>query len=71
VEKTYPYAVGVYQLDADAMQHGAELRKQNMRMIADCRAINEWPSYSNTIEPLSLPKWAFTTTHDTLTSDDF
>ncbi len=71
VEKTYPYAVGVYQLDADAMQHGNELRKQNMRMIADCRAINEWPGYSNTIEPLSLPKWAFTTTHDTLTSDDF
>jgi len=71
VEKTYPYAVGVYQLDADAMAHGAELRRQNMRMIADCRAINEWPGYSNTIEPLSLPKWAFTTTHDTLTSDDF
>ena len=53
------------------MAHGAELRRQNMRMIADCRAINEWPGYSNTIEPLSLPKWAFTTTHDTLTSDDF
>ena len=71
VEKTYPYAVGVYQLDADAMAHGAELRRQNMRMIADCRAINEWPGYSNAVEPLSLPKWAFTTTHDTLTSDDF
>lgn len=71
VEKTYPYAVGVYQLDADAMQRGDELRKQNMRMIADCRAINEWPGYSNTIETLSLPKWAFTTTHETLTSDDF
>ena len=71
VEKAYPYAVGVYQLDADAKQHGNELRKQNMRMIADCHAINEWPGYSNTIEPLSLPKWAFTTTNDTLTSDDF
>jgi exodeoxyribonuclease VIII len=71
VEKTYPYAVGVYQLDADAMQRGDELRKQNMRMIADCRAINEWPGYSTTCESLSLPKWAFTTTHETLTSDDF
>jgi len=70
VEKTYPYAVGVYQLDAEAMTVGAELRRQNMQTISDCMAINEWPGYSQGIEPLSLPKWALSTT-PTMTSDDF
>ena len=71
VEKTYPFAVGVYQLDADARAHGAELRRQNMQMIADCRAINEWPGYGTGIEPLSLPSWALRPDLTTITSDDF
>jgi len=71
VEKTYPYAVGVYELDAEAMAHGAELRRQNMQTIADCRAINEWPGYSTGIEPLSLPSWALRPDTTTVTSDDF
>jgi len=71
VEKTYPYAVGVYQLDAEAMTAGAELRRQNMQTISDCMAINEWPGYSQGIEPLSLPKWALSTDSTSLTSDDF
>lgn len=71
VEKTYPYAVGVYELDADAMAHGAELRRQNMQTIADCRAINEWPGYSTGIESLSLPGWALRPDTTTVTSDDF
>ena len=71
VEKTYPYAVGVYELDADAMAHGAELRRQNMQAIADCRAINEWPGYSTGIESLSLPSWALRPDTTTVTSDDF
>lgn len=71
VEKTYPYAVGVYELDADAMAHGAELRRQNMQTIADCWAINEWPGYSTGIESLSLPTWALRPDTTTVTSDDF
>ena len=70
VEKTYPYAVGVYELDAAAMAHAADVRRQNMQTIADCRAINEWPGYSTGIEPLSLPSWAFKP-DGTITSDDF
>ena len=52
------------------MTVGAELRRQNMQTISDCMAINEWPGYSQGIEPLSLPKWALSTT-PTMTSDDF
>jgi exodeoxyribonuclease VIII len=70
VEKTYPFAVGVYELDEAAMLHGVSERRVNLQTIADCRAISEWPGYGNTIQPLSLPSWALGTT-PTMTSDDF
>jgi exodeoxyribonuclease VIII len=70
VEKTYPYALGVYELDEAAALHGEAERRNNLQTIADCRAISEWPGYGNTIQPLSLPAWALTAT-PTMTSDDF
>jgi exodeoxyribonuclease VIII len=70
VEKSYPYAVGVYELDETAALHGEAERRSNLQTIADCRAISEWPGYGNTIQPLSLPSWAFSAT-PTMTSDDF
>jgi hypothetical protein len=71
VEKTYPYAVAVYELDADAMRVGDELRRRDLQMIADCRATGEWPGYSSTCEILSLPKWATYADTNSITSDDF
>jgi exodeoxyribonuclease VIII len=70
VEKTYPYAVGVYELDEAAALYGETERRNNLQTIADCRAISEWPGYGNTIQPLGLPAWALTAT-PTMTSDDF
>jgi len=70
VEKTYPYAVGVYELDETAALHGETERRNNLQTIADCRAISEWPGYGNTIQPLSLPSWSLSAT-PTMTSDDF
>jgi exodeoxyribonuclease VIII len=70
VEKTYPYAVGVYELDETAALHGEAERRNNLQTIADCRAIGEWPGYGNTIKPLSLPNWALYA-NSTITSDDF
>ena len=70
VEKTYPYAVGVYELDETAALHGEAERRNNLQTIADCRAIAEWPGYGNTIQPLSLPNWALYGT-TAITSDDF
>jgi exodeoxyribonuclease VIII len=70
VEKTAPYVVAVYELDAAAMAAGDELRQRDMRVIADCQAISEWPGYGNTIQSLSLPSWALR--NDTaITSEDF
>jgi exodeoxyribonuclease VIII len=70
VEKTYPYAVGVYELDEAAALYGETERRNNLQTIADCRAISEWPGYGNTIQPLSLPNWALQTS-SSITSEDF
>jgi exodeoxyribonuclease VIII len=62
VEKTYPYAVGVYELDPDAMAAGAEQCRIGLQTISDCRAINEWPGYTTTCDTIAMPKWALSTT---------
>jgi exodeoxyribonuclease VIII len=70
VEKTYPYAVGVYELDADAMVAGAEQCRIGLQTISDCRAINEWPGYTTTCDTIAMPKWALRN-DSIMTSDDF
>jgi hypothetical protein len=62
VEKTYPYAVGVYELDTAAMAAGAEQCRIGLQTISDCRAINEWPGYTTTCDTIAMPNWALSTT---------
>ena len=71
VEKSAPYAVGCYELDAEAMVHGSVLRHNSLQRIQDCRAINSWPSYTDDgIQTLQLPGWALKD-QTTITSEDF
>jgi hypothetical protein len=58
VEKEYPFAVGVYELDNDACGVGEELRQRDMQRIKTCKQTNQWPGYSNEISTLSLPPYA-------------
>jgi hypothetical protein len=58
VEKTYPHAVAVYELDAAALALGRTTRDNAMDVIAGCQAAGVWPSYSDTLQTLSLPRWA-------------
>jgi hypothetical protein len=62
VEKTYPYAVGVYELDAAAMAAGKEQCRIGLQAISDCRVINEWPGYTTTCDTITMPGWALSTT---------
>ena len=71
VEKTAPYAVGVYELDAEAMVHGSVLRHNALQRIQDCRAINSYPGYTDGgIQTISLPGWALKD-NTSFTSEDF
>lgn len=60
VEKSAPYAVGVYMLDVDAAIRGHELRDRAMDTLDRCLRTDEWPGLPAVVNTLSLPGWAFT-----------
>lgn len=60
VEKKAPYAVAVYELDADALAVGDALRQRDLQAYSSCKDFGIWPGYPEEIVPLALPKWAST-----------
>jgi hypothetical protein len=58
VEKSYPHAVAVYELDADALALGRTTRDNALDVLAGCQVANVWPGYGDTVQTISLPKWA-------------
>jgi exodeoxyribonuclease VIII len=57
VEKKPPFAVAVYSLPPKLIERGLEEAKADLHLIASCRAASLWPSYSEEIEELPLPRW--------------
>jgi exodeoxyribonuclease VIII len=58
VEKTPPYAVAVYAVNPEILALGRSRRAPNMRTYAECRATGRWPAYPETIQHITLPRWA-------------
>lgn len=61
VEKEPPYAVGVYEIDSQAISAGQQEYKRLLQLHAECTKKNQWPSYAESTEPqlITLPMWAF------------
>lgn len=59
VEKKPPYAVACYRLTATAVNIGREAYLRNLDTYMKCIRSGEWPGYSDLIENLELPKWAY------------
>lgn len=59
VEKAPPYAVSVYELDAESLEVGRSAYQRNLDTFRRCLEANHWPAYSDAIETLTLPRWAF------------
>lgn len=57
VEKKAPYAVACYAADEEMIQLGMETAMRDLQRIAECRATERWPGYSDQIEMISLPNW--------------
>ena len=57
VEKKAPHAVAVYAADAEMIESGAKQARMDLDKLAECKASNSWPGYSNQIETISLPAW--------------
>lgn len=56
VEKKYPFAVGIYTLDHDALDWGINHFNELMGQFAKCKSLNEWPGFP--ILSLTLPAYA-------------
>jgi len=57
VEKKAPYAVAVYVADPLMIESGAKETCAALRKLAECKASDKWPSYSDEVELISLPPW--------------
>jgi hypothetical protein len=57
VEKKVPYAVAVYAADTEMIAQGQITAARDLQQLAECKAANSWPGYSDQIETISLPPW--------------
>jgi exodeoxyribonuclease VIII len=57
VEKKPPHAVAVYAADAEMIAQGQITAARDLQQLADCKAADAWPGYSDQIETISLPPW--------------
>lgn len=60
VQKDRPHLVGYYQLDDDAMAEGRARNARALDVWAQCRESGIWPGYTDDIEFIGLPRWAYT-----------
>lgn len=58
-EKSPPYSVAVYTLDDVSIEEGHERAQEAMDIYQRGVAKNIWPAYSDGVEDISLPKWAY------------
>lgn len=58
VEKTEPYAVATYTLDAEGIGRGYSSVRQDIDTLAECMKSGIWRGYPETIQPIDLPPWA-------------
>ena len=58
VEKSAPYAVGVYRLDMQGEEAGRVSYQSLLLDMADCKINRNFPAYSSRIETISLPAYA-------------
>tara|TARA_B100000700_G_scaffold148842_1_gene165704 strand:+ start:895 stop:1692 length:798 start_codon:yes stop_codon:yes gene_type:complete len=59
VEKAWPFTVGLYELDQEAIDLGNEQIDKALAQIAECYRSNQWPGYAEEITTLNLPRWAY------------
>lgn len=58
VEKSPPYAVALYSLDASAVGRGREVVRSGIDLLSECVRTGSFPGYSTSIQTLALPGWA-------------
>ncbi len=57
IEKSPPYAIGIYTPTAPQVAHGREVARRDFERIVKHRRANWWPDYGEIVLPLDLPPW--------------
>lgn len=57
IEKSPPYAVGLYTLPPEMVDAGRRLARRNLETIADCRMLDAWPDFGAELFELPVPGW--------------
>lgn len=59
VEKKDPFCIAVYELEPTAVDRGRERIRQALKIYSECKASNNWPGYSEGVQALDIPRWAY------------
>ena len=60
VEREFPYQIGVYELDDDALIEGRQLRRKALDIVKQCQSFNNWPGHTDDhVQTISLPSWGY------------
>ena len=59
VEKAWPFSVGLFELDEQAIALGNEEIDKALELISLCHQNDSWPGQAEENSTISLPNWAF------------
>lgn len=59
VEKEPPHLCAGYNLVPEAIAVGREEYRNDLRTLARCLERDEWPGYSDKVEPIDIPRWKY------------
>ncbi|MBU2249185.1 MAG: PD-(D/E)XK nuclease-like domain-containing protein, partial [Gammaproteobacteria bacterium] len=52
-----PHDVVTYDMQEESLDAGRVIYRDALQKYADCKAVNQWPGYSDFAEPLDIPQW--------------
>lgn len=58
VEKTPPYAVGLYRLNDDTLRLSKQENDRLLAIYSECSRTDSWPGYTQGIEDITIPDYA-------------
>lgn len=62
IEKEAPFEHALYEPDESSLAEGRAVWRSLLNKFAKCKQTGQWPGYPRGIEPLALPRWAYSST---------
>ena len=59
VENVHPFAAAIYELRPSAKIEGGAIYRKALTLHKQCVDSNSWPGYSQEVQELDIPRWAY------------